>query len=99
MHHRLQATSDMTQRHDKVGVANICEVQIKSASGQNAFVVSIADWGAATHMSKQEWRNACALCEGGSNSVPLTHWHGLASIREGLVSDRLRFSADGLWGP
>jgi len=52
MHHRLQATSDMTQRHDKVGVANICEVQIKSASGQNAFVVSIADWNAATHMSK-----------------------------------------------
>jgi len=52
MLHRLQATSDMTQRHDRGGVANICKVQIKSASGQNAFVVSIADWDAATHMSK-----------------------------------------------
>jgi hypothetical protein len=100
MHHRLQATGDMTQRYDKGGVAHIFEVQIKSASGQNAFVVSIADWDAATHMSKQGWRNASALCEGGSNSVPLTHWHRLArSLREGFVSDRHCFSEDGLWGP
>jgi len=73
LHHRLQATSDMTQRYDKGGVADICEVQVKSASSQNAVVVSIANWDAATHMSKQQWRNACALCEGGSNGVPLTH--------------------------
>jgi hypothetical protein len=36
-----------------------CGVNNKGASGQNAFSLCIADWDAATHMSKQEWRSAC----------------------------------------
>src|SRR6516165_2644499 len=68
-----------------------CKVQNQGASGQNAFAVCMADWDAATHMSNQEWRNACLR----SVKEDPTAFHrpagtgSRAHFHAGVVSDRL----------
>ena len=96
---RLAGHSNMTSIMTREGWQQAAKCN-RDASRQNAFAVCIADWDAATHMSKPAWRNARLRSVKEEPTAFREPQQRLSrSMHAGVLFDRSHFSAVGLWGP